>query len=481
MNKQAIFDRLFALPTHPLLRAYAKHTNDISNVTKAKAAECLTDMITAGRITFDDCIDKTAAPSAHDNAKVEAAAQVAMRAESVALDAIKTAKASADTAQKVHNQLMKLDSTLTSTDDRLDALGDIVHALTKKTAIDPALVSSAVTQAVADAFKPFKQAVDDAGLQGVVGSMVAATIVASKTCLDVFNIDLRDAKGNPVMVDIWDHPDAPLVDDTFIWTADILRHLIQSQRTGENVWFGGDKGTGKTMTAQQFAARTGRNFVRINFEKHTEPAHYLGDTGYDPTNGTTFQPRDFLTAFTCPSTVILLDEVTNAAAGNLAPLNGLLEPRSAVSYGGSVWRRAAGVLVFTADNTLGNGDDSGRYADTRQMNSSLVDRFARVVHFDFLPLAKEVEAVVNHTGCKPELAEHVLQAVHVARAKVASGDVVDAPSIRCVLAFIRSLEMMSVDQAWESTIAAKQPAESHAAIEAIKLACIDSKFIASQI
>ena len=146
-----------------------------------------------------------------------------------------------------------------------------------------------------------------------------------------------------------------------------------------------------------------------------------------------------------------------------------------------MWRRAAGVLVFTADNTLGNGDDSGRYADTRQMNSSLVDRFARVVHFDFLPLAKEVEAVVNHTGCKPELAEHVLQAVHVARAKVASGDVVDAPSIRCVLAFIRSLEMMSVDQAWESTIAAKQPAESHAAIEAIKLACIDSKFIASLI
>ena len=78
MNKQAIFDRLFALPTHPLLRAYAKHTNDISNVTKAKAAECLTDMIVAGRITFDDCIDKAAAPSAHDSAKVEAAAQVAM-------------------------------------------------------------------------------------------------------------------------------------------------------------------------------------------------------------------------------------------------------------------------------------------------------------------------------------------------------------------------------------------------------------------
>jgi MoxR-like ATPase len=115
------------------------------------------------------------------------------------------------------------------------------------------------------------------------------------------------------------------------------------------------------------------------------------------------------------------------------------------------------------------------------MNSSLVDRFARVVHFDFLPLEKEVEAVVNHTNCKPELARHVLKAVHVARTKVATGDVVDAPSIRCVLAFIRSLDMMSVNEAWESTIVAKQPAESHAAIEAIKQACIDPSFIANNI
>jgi MoxR-like ATPase len=481
MSRQIIFDKIFTLPTVAVNQAYKKYISDHMAVSKAQAAERLADLVVAGKISIDDCIGQAAAPSSHDTAKVDAAAQAAARAESVALDALKQAKTSVAIAQQLHEQSKDLDDALFIANDHIDQLQQSVDAIAKQAVIDPASVSLAVNQAVADAFKPFKQAVIDAGAQDVIGSMVAATVVASKPCLDVFGVNVCDAKGRPVMVDIWDHPDAPLVDDTFIWTETILRHLIQSQRTGENVWFGGDRGTGKTMTAQQFAARTGRNFVRINFEKHTEPAHYLGDTGYDPATGTKFQPRDFLTAFTSPSTVILLDELTNAAAGNLAPLNGLLEPKSAVSYGGSVWRRAAGVLVFSADNTLGNGDDSGRYADTRQMNSSLVDRFARTVHFDFLPLEKEVEAVVNHTGCKPALAEHVLKAVHVARTKVATGDVVDAPSIRCVLAFIRSLDMLSVDEAWQSTIVAKQPAESHAAIEAIKQACIDSSFIAKNI
>jgi len=456
MSRQIIFDKIFTLPTVAVNQAYKKYISDHMAVSKAQAAERLADLVVAGKISIDDCIGQVTAPSSHDTAKVDAAAQAASRAESVALDALKQAKTSVTIAQQNHEQTKDLDDALFIANGRIDQLKQSVDAIAK-------------------------QAVEDAGAQDVIGSLVAATVVASKPCIDVFGVDLKDAKGNPVIVDIWDHANAPAIDDTFIWTESILRHLIQSQRTGENVWFGGDKGTGKTMTAQQFAARTGRNFVRINFEKHTEPAHYLGDTGYDVTTGTKFQPRDFLTAFTSPSTVILLDEVTNAAAGNLAPLNGLLEPRSAVSYGGAVWRRALGVLVFTADNTLGNGDDTGRYADTRLMNSSLVDRFARVVHFDFLPIEKEVEAVVNHTNCKPELARHVLKAVHVARTKVATGDVVDAPSIRCVLAFIRSLDMMSVNEAWESTIVAKQPAESHAAIEAIKQACIDPTFIANNI
>jgi hypothetical protein len=208
-------------------------------------------------------------------------------------------------------------------------------AAAKQIRIDPAQVSQAVTDAVALAFKPFYQAVTETSSQTAVGALVKAQIVGRFPCSQVFGVDLLDRQGKPVLVDVWDHPEAPPVDPCFIWSESILLHLILSQDGNEPVWLGGPKGTGKTQSAAQWAARTGRGFTRINFSKYSNPDDYLGATGLN--NGQTqFEPQAFLQAYVCPSSVILLDELTAADPGNLAPLNGLLEPGAAVTIGGSV-------------------------------------------------------------------------------------------------------------------------------------------------
>jgi MoxR-like ATPase len=380
-------------------------------------------------------------------------------------------------AQVLAQKITSLDADL-----RTDIAGiqAALQAVNKKPLVDAFEVGKAVAHEVANAFAPFKQAVIDAQAQAVVAQAVSAIVIESKPIREVFGIDVLDAKGNALMVDLWNAQDAPAIDPNFVWTESILRHLILAQRTGENLWFGGHKGTGKSETARQFAAYTGRSFTRINFHKFTTTEDYVGAIGLD--NGeTVFKQGDFLRAFTSPSTVVLLDEVTNADAGELATLNGFLEPNSAVTYGGAVRRRAPGVLVFAADNTLGSGDESGRYAGTRTMNSSLVDRFARVIHFDYLPLAQEVDAVMRHTGCAKQLAEHILASIRMARAKVETGDVVDAPSIRSVIAFIRALDVLTIDDAWATTVAARQPSESAAALEAIRKATLNPALIQSLI
>jgi MoxR-like ATPase len=355
---------------------------------------------------------------------------------------------------------------------------NIAAAIQPSIAPDPALVQAAVVDAVARAFKPFAQAVTDAGAQAAVGAMVSSTVIGRFPATQVFGLDILDRKGGPLHFDIWDHPETPDIDSTFIWSESILSYLSLAQDQTCNLWFGGVKGTGKTICAQQFAARTGRKFVRINFAKYTEPADYLGGTGIVK-GDTEFQAQDFLTAYSTPGTVILLDEITNATAGNLAPLNSLLESNAAVNIGGKVWRRAHGVLVFAADNTMGNGDDTGRYKDTQIQNSALIDRFAHLIRFDFLPVETEVAAVVNHTKCSPELARHVIAAITLARSKVDTGDIVDAPSIRSVIAYIRALPVLTPAQAWASTIGARQPIEGAAALEAIRIASIDESFIAN--
>lgn len=373
----------------------------------------------------------------------------------------------ADMSMEVDTKLVKLERSLNQ------KFGEV------KGEVDPVDLQNQVAKAVADTFAPFKQAVT-AEVMTDVADLAGVYVTEVKSAQDVFGVDVRDAKGNTVNVDIWNHPNAPAIDPNFIWTESILKQLLLSQSTGEHLWFGGEKGTGKSETARQFAARTGRNYVRINFHKYTSAEDYLGAVGL--VNGATvFQPKDFLMAYTCPSTVILLDEVTNADAGELAPLNGFLEPNSAVSYGGAVRRKANGVLVFAADNTLGNGDDSGRYAGTRTMNSALIDRFARVVRFEYLPMKQEVEAVVRHTNCTDEVARHVLKAIHVARSKVTTGDIVDSPSIRSVVSFIRALKMLSVEDAWSCAVVSRQPTESHAALASVYAACIDVDYIINNI
>jgi MoxR-like ATPase len=362
------------------------------------------------------------------------------------------------------------------------AVEQTVQGLARKAdkGLDPALVADHVAAAVASAFKPFEAAVVAAGAQTVVGQMVAVSKIKTAPVSEVFGIEVRDAKGNELSVDVYDNPAAPAVDPCFVWTEGILKHLLLSQSTGENLWFGGEKGTGKSETVRQFAARTGRGYCRINFHKYTTSEDYIGAVGLE--NGATvFKEGDFLQAFATPATLILLDEITNADPAALATLNGFLEPNSAVSYGGAVRRRAPNVLVFAADNTLTNGDESGRYAGTRQMNSALADRFARVVSFKHLPLADEISAVVRHTGCTEALAEHVLKAVHACRAKVATGDVIDAPSIRQVMAFVRSVAVLGVDEAWAASIGHRQPSESATAIEAIKATYISADFISNNI
>jgi MoxR-like ATPase len=474
---------ILKLPIATVLGAYALRGHGQMTGTPAeqknKAADFLVSCIRANNLTLDEIRHATPVASANITATsvdVSAITAVANRAEASALDA--------------HNAVHKITDILRDMTGRIDleahdrraGLTEVKDGLDKlarqvgQVVIDDRKVQEAVAKVVADAFKPFEQAVQAAGAQAVVADLASVRVVDTKTCFDAFGVEVLDRKGDPLTVDIWNDPSAPAVDPHFIWTVDILQHLILSQDTGESVWFGGPKGTGKSETARQFAAVTGRAFKRINFHKYTSAEDYIGAVGLE--NGqTVFKRGDFLTAFTHPSTVILLDEVTNADPGELAPLNGFLEPNSAVSFGGAVQTRAPGVLVFAADNTLGNGDDTGRYAGTRQMNSALVDRFSRVVQFDYLPVASEVEALVRHTGCDPKLALHILEAVYVARKQVQTGEVIDAPSIRSVIAFIRALRVLPVDKAWATTIAARQPAESLPGLSAIYASCISETTI----
>jgi hypothetical protein len=179
------------------------------------------------------------------------------------------------------------------------------------------LIASEVAAKVAAAFKPFEAAVVAAGAEAAVGSMVSVTKQGTLPVSEVFGVMVTDTFGNELRVEIYNDASSPSVDPHFVWTESILKHLLLSQTTGENLWFGGEKGTGKSETVRQFAAKTGRGYCRINFHKYTTSEDYIGSVGLE--NGdTVFKEGDFLRAFSTPATLILLDEITNADPAALA-------------------------------------------------------------------------------------------------------------------------------------------------------------------
>lgn len=481
MTEKEITLAILALGQGRIVGAFKKlHPTDIVPAVNPNGhcAKVLAQGVAKGFFTLDDIksapVHVAPVGAAVDPAMFDAIGAVANRSETIALEA--KGEASNAFAKAQHAMTVAMNTGMTVKESLREFAEKLQTEREIAVNVNPAIVETAVTKLIAKEFDAFKRVVADAKVEEVIADMTAVHVVDRRSALDVFGFDIRNRKGDPVMVDIWNHPAAPAIDPHWVWSEKILRAILTVQGTHDNLFFGGQKGTGKSQTAEQFAAYTGRAFTRFQFTKHTSAFDFMGSDGM--TKGdTVFKKGAVLAGLTSPSTVVLLDEISMTDAGELAVLNGFLEPNPCISYGGQVHRRAAGVLVFGADNTLTSGDESGLYGGTRRLNTATAERFASVIKFEHMPAAMEIDIVVRRTGCPKGLATHVVKALNTFRAKVESGDIVDAPSIRQTMYFIKNLQLMTVEDAWAAAIGNRQPSESAAAVQAIKTACISDETI----
>ena len=482
MTEKEITLQILSLGQARIVGAFKQqHPTDIVPAVNPNGhcAKILAHGVVKGFFTLDDIksapVHVTATSAPFDPAMFDSIGSVANRAEHIALESKALANNTMIAIKDAVNTIKVLDDVtrraLVEFGERLQTERSV------SVTVDSTVVESAVSRIVAKEFDSFKRIVADAGAESVIADATAVHVVERKSALDVFGIDIRERDGiNPVMIDIWNHPAAPAVDPHWIWSEKILRAILGVQGTHDNLFFGGAKGTGKSQTAEQFAAYTGRGYTRFQFTKYTTAMDFMGGMGMVK-GDTVFKKGAVLDGMTTPSTVVLLDEISMADAGELAILNGFLEPNPVISYGGEVHRRAIGVMVFGADNTLTSGDESGLYGGTRRLNTATAERFASVIKFEHMPEKMEVDIVVRRTGCNPVLAKHVVKALNAFRAKVESGDIIDAPSIRQTMYFIKNLRLMTVDDAWTAAIGNRQPSESAVAVEAIKAVYINSELI----
>lgn len=224
---------------------------------------------------------------------------------------------------------------------------------------------------------------------------------------------IRGAFG-PLPCGVWNAQDAPAKDPAYVVDNQLVANVVSAMEDGDYIWLAGPAGSGKTSLPVHIAATTHRPFVRIAFNRATDPVDLIGSDKLTAPGVMGWVDGVLTAAIRRPGTIILLDEPTLVPPGIAGMLQTLLDMRFLTLPTGEVVKCAKGVWFVAADNTRGFGDE-GRYAGTMQANAAFVDRFARMIVVDYMDAAKEATALVNHTGAPKPACERVAQFVKAAR------------------------------------------------------------------
>lgn len=234
-----------------------------------------------------------------------------------------------------------------------------------------------------------------------------------------------------VAIDIWNDPDAPILDPLYKFNGDQLHSALCAIKRGRNVWLAGPAGTGKTEFVKNLCAGLGRAFVRVSFDSGAERYEFIG--GERVKNGSTvYQDGIVLRGFRRPGAVILLDEVSFARPEYLSALHAPLEPNGTITISetGEVVNKAPGVVFFAADNSNGRGDFTGMYVGVREMNIAFVNRFAKTIVFTYMTPEMESKVIAARTACDPALAQMIVSFLTVCRAAGDSAQLDHVPTLR---------------------------------------------------
>jgi MoxR-like ATPase len=261
------------------------------------------------------------------------------------------------------------------------------------------------------------------------------------------------------------------IDPHFQWHPDHLQWAVfaageesQSGMSAKGIWLFGNRATGKTEFASQFAARTGRPFYKITFELNMEPSTFIGDMGASGGNSE-WQDGTMLKALRSPiPAVILLDEITLGQSSHISgPLNEIIHPacRYNVPRTGERIDFNKSHFFIAADNTNGTGDPSQAYVGTNVLNQATLDRFSYFKHFTFLPKDLEIRLMVAKASCSKAIATKVWTILDTLRKKVEADDPITPPSIREALAMCSALRsgLFSDKDAFESAFVGKYPVD----------------------
>ena len=170
---------------------------------------------------------------------------------------------------------------------------------------------------------------------------------------------------------------------------------IISSKIFAPVYITGHSGTGKNVMVEQLCAKHKRPMIRVNMHNQMTEEDLIGSKTLIDGNIQVVEGPLLIAMRT--GSVCVLDEFD--AMSNGLFLNTVLEGKPYYfRLKNEMIHPKEGFMVIALGNTLGKGDDSGRYIGTNIMNDALLERFALALHQTYPDQKTEKKIVTKLMG-----------------------------------------------------------------------------------
>lgn len=227
----------------------------------------------------------------------------------------------------------------------------------------------------------------------------------------------------------------------------------------------GETGVGKTQAVRYLAWKTQNGLRRVNLNGATTVDEFLGKLLINE-EGTYWLDGVLVDAMQAGDW-ILLDEI-NACLPEIAfSLHSLLDDDRMVvltEHDGRIVRPHPNFRIFASMNP----SEEGRYGGTKMLNEALMDRFPVVIRMEYLPLEKEVEAVMKQSGNDDqEIVERMVKVAHDVRKAIRNEKVFGSFSTRRVIDWARMALTFDPRESADYTVLSKMSSYDAEAVEDI--------------
>lgn len=201
----------------------------------------------------------------------------------------------------------------------------------------------------------------------------------------------------------------PSIDTSYVFpeveTQIVVSALIRMRRSQ---LVHGPKGSGKSTLMEQVCARLHIPFLRVNMAEDAEGSRLFGTLGAKA-GEIVWREGPAEIAATAKyngevrGAVLGVDEVSSAPAGINLNMQWMLERNGKIMLsekpeGDTLIMPGPNFHVYCTDNTVLQGDTTGKYAGTNVQNEAFLDRMSSVVYLGYLSLDHEVGIMVGKAG-----------------------------------------------------------------------------------